>query len=92
MSTESLRRGGCLSIKTDGDQSEVTIEGKKIDHLFNLAALTMVVAENLNLPVELLMLMLVEQVDRVKKGVQQKTEIDLGEMERMVGRGNDQKN
>ncbi len=47
-------RGGVLSIRTRGDQSEVEVAGTKEDILFNWVAITHQVSRMLNVPPELL--------------------------------------
>lgn len=92
MSTEKLRRGGMLSVKTDGDKSEIEVAGNKYDLVFNLTLMTMAVADNLNLPVGLLLAMVAEQTKPVKDEINTATAFNMKEAERMMGRGGNQKN
>ena len=90
MSMESLRRGGYLSVKTDGDKSEIEVAGTKYDLVFNLTLLTMAVADNLNLPVGLLLAMVAEQTKPVKEEINTTTAVNMELAERMMGRGGNQ--
>ena len=92
MSTESLRRGGMLRIKTDGCKAEINVEGTAEDIMFNLTALAVTVAEDLNMPVEILLMLVAGNVKNVRMDIQKDIRVDTGEIERMMGRGNDQKN
>lgn len=87
MSTENIKRGGCLSIRTDGDRAELTIQGTNEDIIFNLFALTMTAADDLNMPVEFLLLVVAEHTKRIKRDIQKDIRIDESAVERMVGRG-----
>ena len=42
------KRGGVLSIRTDGDRSDVVLSGRNTDILFNWVALTHQVCKSLN--------------------------------------------
>ena len=92
MSTEKMKRGGSLSIRTDGERAELKIEGTDEDIIFNLSALTMTAADDLHMPVEFLLLVVAEQAKRIKRDIQKDIRIDESAVERMVGRGGDQKN
>lgn len=90
MSMESLRRGGYLSVKTDGDKSEIEVVGTAYDLVFNLVLMTMAVADKLNLPVSMLAKSMEENAKEVRREIKNSTHIDTGAMERMMGRGGDQ--
>lgn len=92
MSTEKLRRGGMLSVKTDGDKSEIEVVGTVYDLVFNLVLMTMAVADKLNLPVNMLAKAMEENAEEVRREIKNSTHIDTRAMERMMGRGGDQKN
>lgn len=92
MSTESLRRGGMLRIKTDGCKTEINVEGTAEDIMFNLTALAVTVAEDLNMPVEVLLMLVDGNVKNMRKDIQKDIRVDTGAIERVVGRGGDQKN
>lgn len=90
MSTESLRRGGMLRIKTDGCKTEINVEGTAEDIMFNLTALAVTVAEDLNMPVEVLLMLVAGNVKNMRKDIQKDIRVDTGAIERVVGRGGDQ--
>ena len=92
MSTESLRRGGMLRIKTDGCKAEINVEGTAEDIMFNLTALAVTVADDLNMPVEVLLMLVAGNVKNMRKDIQKDIRVDTGAIERVVGRGGDQKN
>lgn len=92
MSTENIKRGGLLRIKTDGSKAEINVEGTAEDIMFNLTALAVTVAEDLNMPVEILLMLVAGNVKNMRKDIQKDIRVDTGEIERMMGRGNDQKN
>ena len=87
MSTEKMKRGGSLSIRTDGERAELKIEGTDEDIIFNLSALTMTAADDLHMPVEFLLLVVAEQAKRIKRDIQKDIRIGESAVERMVGRG-----
>lgn len=92
MSMESLRRGGMLRVKTDGDKSEIEVAGTAYDLVFNLVLMTMAVADKLNMPVSMLAKSMEENAEEVRREIKNSTRVDTGTIERMMGRGNDQKN
>lgn len=61
------RKGGKLSITTDGDQSTVDIVGTGQDILFNWISLTHSIVSRLHIPVELLALSLPTMMARYEK-------------------------
>ena len=61
------RKGGKLSITTDGDQSTIDIVGTDQDILFNWIALTHSIVSSLHIPVELLTLSLPTMMARYEK-------------------------
>ena len=79
-------------MKTDGDKSEIEVAGNKYDLVFNLTIMTMAVADNLNLPVGLLLAMVAEQTKPVKDEINTATAFNMKAAERMMGRGGNQKN
>lgn len=90
MSMESLRRGGYLSVKTDGDKSEIEVVGTAYDLVFNLVLMTMAVADKLNMPVSMLAKSMEENAEEVRREIKNSTHVDTGEIERMMGRGGNQ--
>lgn len=92
MSTENIKRGGMLSVRAEGDQAEVKIEGTKINCLYNLATLSIKVADAMNMPLEVLLMMVEGTANLVKEEIQAETRMDTGAIERMIGRGGNQKN
>ena len=92
MSTENIKRGGMLRIKTQGCKAERNVEGTAEDIMFNLTALAVTVAEDLNMPVEVLLMLVAGNVKNMRKDIQKDIRVDTGAIERVVGRGGDQKN
>lgn len=92
MSTENLRRGGMLKIKTDGCKAEINVEGSAEDIMFNLTALTVTVADDLNMPVEMLLMVVAGNVKNMRKDIQKDIRVDTGAIERMMGRAGNQEN
>lgn len=90
MQTENIKRGGCLGIKAKGDQAEITIEGTKLNCLYDLATLSIKVADAMNMPLEVLLVMVEGTADMVRKEIQAETRMDTGAIERMMGRGGNQ--
>lgn len=90
MSMESLRRGGYLSVKTDGDKSEIEVVGTAYDLVFNLVLMTMAVADKLNMPVSMLAKSMEENAEEVRREIKNSTHVDTGTIERMMGRGGNQ--
>ena len=91
MSTENIKRGGLLRIKTDGCKAEINVEGPAEDIMFNLTALAATVADDLNMPVEILLMLVAGNAKNMKREIQKDIRVDTGAIERVVGRGNDQK-
>lgn len=89
MSMENCRRGGMLRIKTDGCKAEVNVEGTAEDIVFNLTALAATVADDLNMPVEILLMLVAGNVKNVRKDLQKDIRVDTGAIERMMGRAGD---
>ena len=89
MSTENLRRGGMLKIKTDGCKAEINVEGSAEDIMFNLNALTVTVADDLNMPVEMLLMVIADNAKNMKRKIQKDIRVDTGTIERMMGRAGD---
>lgn len=92
MSTENLRRGGMLKIKTDGCKAEINVEGSAEDIMFNLTALTVTVADDLNMPVEMLLMVVAGNVKNMRKDSQKDIRVDTGAIERMMGCAGNQEN
>lgn len=92
MSTENLGRGGMLKIKTDGCKAEINVEGSAEDIMFNLTALTVTVADDLNMPVEMLLMVVAGNAKNMKREIQKDIRVDTGAIERMMGRGGNQEN
>lgn len=92
MSTENIKRSGMLRIKTDGCKAEINVEGSAEDIMFNLTALAATVADDLNMPVEILLMVVAGNVKNMRKDIQKDIRVDTGAIERVVGRGGDQKN
>lgn len=90
MSTKNIKRGGMLRIKTDGCKIEINVEGTAEDIMFNLTALAKTVARNLNMPVEILLMLVAGNVKNVRLDIQKDIRVDAGEIERMMGRGGNQ--
>ena len=90
MSTENLGRGGMLKIKTDGCKAEINVEGSAEDIMFNLTALTVTVADDLNMPVEMLLMVVAGNAKNMKREIQKDIRVDTGAIERMMGRGGNQ--
>ena len=62
-----IRKGGKLSITTDGDQSTVDIVGTGQEILYNWIVLTHSIVSSLHIPVELLSLRLPTMMARYEK-------------------------
>lgn len=81
-----IRKGGKLSITTDGDQSTVDIVGTGQDILFNWIALTHSIVSRLHIPVELLTLSLPTMMARYEKeDLRGAVLMDLGRMKKDAG-------
>ena len=81
-----IRKGGKLSITTDGDQSTVDIVGTGQDILFNWIALTHSIVSRLHIPVELLTLSLPTMMARYEKeDLRWAVLMDLGRMKKDAG-------
>ena len=91
MSTENIKRGGMLRIKTDGQKTEINVEGTAEDIMFNLTVLAVTVADDLNMPMEILLMLVAGNVKNVRMDIQKDIRVDTGEIERMMGRGGNQK-
>ena len=92
MSTENIKRSGMLRIKTDGCKAEINVEGSAEDIMFNLTALAATVADDLIMPVEILLMVVAGNVKNMRRDIQKDIRVDTGATERMMGRGGDQKN
>ncbi len=73
---------GKLSIETTETRSEVTIEGRAEDILFNLAALTNCISQKLNIPPVLLAASLPALLKEYQKTLASSVEVDLAAMRR----------
>lgn len=81
-----IRKGGKLSITTDGDPSTVDIVGTGQDILFNWIALTHSIVSRLHIPVELLTLSLPTMMARYEKeDLRGAVLMDLGRMKKDAG-------
>ena len=81
-----IRKGGKLSITTDGDQSTVDIVGTGQDILFNWISLTHSIVSRLHIPVELLALGLPTMMARYEKeDLRWAVLMDLGRMKKDAG-------
>lgn len=81
-----IRKGGKLSITTDGDQSTIDIVGTDQDILFNWIALTHSIVSSLHIPVELLTLSLPTMMARYEKeDLRGAVLMDLGRMKKDAG-------
>ena len=81
-----IRKGGKLSITTDGDQSTVDIVGTGQDILFNWISLTHSIVSRLHIPVELLALRLPTMMARYEKeDLRWAVLMDLGRMKKDAG-------
>ena len=81
-----IRKGGKLSITTDGDQSTIDIVGTGQDILFNWIALTHSIVSSLHIPVELLTLSLPTMMARYEKeDLRGAVLMDLGRMKKDAG-------
>ena len=81
-----IRKGGKLSIPTDGDQSTIDIVGTGQDILFNWIALTHSIVSRLHIPVELLTLSLPTMMARYEKeDLRGAVLMDLGRMKKDAG-------
>ena len=89
MSMENCRRGGMLRIKTDGCKAETNVEGSVEDIMFNMTALSLTVADDLNMPVEMLLMVIAGNAKNMKREIQKDIRVDTGTIERMMGRAGD---
>ena len=89
MSMENCRRGGMLRIKTDGCKAEINVEGSVEDIMFNMTALSLTVADDLNMPVEMLLMVIAGNAKNMKREIQKDIRVDTGTIERMMGRAGD---
>lgn len=89
MSMENCRRGGMLRIKTDGCKAEINVEGSVEDIMFNMTALSLTVADDLNMPVEMLLMAIAGNAKNMKREIQKDIRVDTGTIERMMGRAGD---
>ena len=81
-----IRKGGKLSITTDGDQSTVDIVGTGQDILFNWISLTHSIVSSLHIQVELLTSSLPTMMARYEKeDLRWAVLMDLGRMKKDAG-------
>lgn len=77
------RKGGKLSITTDGAESTIEIEGTGQDLLFNLVVLTHAIAKGFQIPSKLLALRLPALLARYERtGLRESVLMDLSGMKK----------
>ena len=81
-----IRKGGKLSITTDGDQSTVDIVGTGQDILYNWIVLTHSIVSSLHIPVELLSLRLPTMMARYgKEDLREAVLMDMSRLQKDAG-------